>query len=284
MRKLFVAGLVLVFMNVLYAQDFKTLIADGTKDAPEKTALQPAVEKLSAEEAEVVKQEALRTEVEFNVYPQMSSEESTYHKDFELLDVAEGFFISREIKYKAYLYTAWSKKLKRNYQGVMVLRRSKNSEGEKQSHVQAHYVYGYRGDKYIRQTSDINHNVLSEIAIFSEPPTKKNERRLVRIIEFSPQGIERIGSIETYSRHNRPNYVPKDPKQKRKAQTPEIYATKLFVQSELGKKTIFYSERFTKLGNTWSESEGLKEIELEKDSTNYVELVKPIFPKGPGEK
>ncbi len=284
MQKLLIATLVLVFMNVIYAQDFKTLIADGTQNVPEKNALQPTIENLPPEEIESVKQEALKTEVEFKTYPQMSSEESNYRNGFELLDVAEGFFISREIKYRAYLYTAWSKKINRNYQGVMVVRHSKNSQGEKQFHVQAHYVYGYQGDRYIRQASDINNNLLSEIVIFSEPPTKKIEKRFVRILEFSSKGIERLGFVEMFSRHNRPNYVPKDPKQKRVAQTPEIYATKLYVQSELGKKTTFYSERFAMLANSWSESNSLKAIELEKDSTGYVELVKPTFPKGPGEK
>lgn len=284
MKVLQIFSFILFMTTLINAQNTNTLIADGTADLPVKYALQPIVEELSNEEIEDVKKEAIGKNVSFNVTrKEMSSEESSFKKDFELLDVAEGFFISRETKYRAYLYTAWNEKLKCNYQGIIVLRRYTNYLGEKKAEVTAHYVYEFRGDKYIRQLPDINHNFLSEIAVFSEPPTKKIERRYVRIIEFSPNGVNQIGLLETYSRENRPNYFPKDPQQKRLAQTPLIYGTKLFVESSLGKPPVFYAERLTKINN-WMKSEDLKSVKLETDKINYLELTKPKFLKGPGEK
>lgn len=277
---IFVFGL----MSVTMAQDLKNLVVDGTKDVPEKYALQPKIADLLPNEIEEVKKEALRTEVEFSVLPQASAEETLFLQDFELLDVAEGFFIYREIEFKAFLYTAWSNKLKRNYQGIMVISRSKKYSGETQSKVLAHYVYRYRGDKYLRLVGDINQNILSEIAFYSEPPTKTIQRRFVRIIEFSPNGIEKLGSMETYSRRNRPNYLPRDPKQKKIAQPPEIFAAKLYVQSSLGKKPVFFAEKMERLINGWSRSEEMKQIELQPDTSDYIEIIKPVFPKGPGEK
>lgn len=284
MKVLQIFSFFLLMTMLTNAQNINTLIADGTADLPVKYALQPVVKDIPIEEIEAVKKEALGKDIDFNSERKaMSSVESDFKNDFELLDVAEGFFISREIKYRAYLYTVWSDKLKRNYQGIMVLRHYKNHLGEKKSDVAAHYVYEFRGDKYLCQLPDINGNVLSEIAVFSEPPTKKIEKRYVRIIEFSPTGVNQIGLFETYSRESRPNYIPKDPKQKQRVQMPLIYGTKLFVESNLGKQPVFYTEKFTKF-SSWMKSGDLKSVQLEADKTNYLELTKPKFLKGPGEK
>ena len=225
--------LVLAVMNINFAQE-KTLIADGTADLPVKYALEPTVEKLSRVEIEAVKKVALEKNVSFETnYKSMSSAESNFKQDFELLDVAEGFFIYREIQFRAYLYTAYSQKMSRNYQGVVVLRILENGT---KFEVTAHYVYEYRGDKYLQRLNSFKGDTLNELAIFSEPPTKKGVNKFVRIIEFSPNGVQKIGSYQIYSRENRPNYIPKDPKQTQLVQTPLISAVKLFAEIQLGKK------------------------------------------------
>jgi hypothetical protein len=288
MRNLLILGLILMCMNVNFGQDLKTLIADGMVEMPKKYDLQPTIETLKKEEIEAVKKAALEKEVEFNSDHQaMSSEESNSKQDFELLDVAEGFFIYREIEFRAYLYTAYSQKIKRNYQGILVLRISNNHTKFK---VEAHYVYEYRGDKYLRQLSDINGNVLSELAIFSQPPTKKDARKFVRIIEFSPNGIEKIGAKEIYSsipqKQRMPYSSDKSKPAKRVYTPPIVKAIKLYAVKNLGKPPEFYEERWTRNNDFWGimDKLQLRPSELEADNTNYFELTKPIFPKGPGEK
>ena len=274
--------LVSCFIATNFAQE-KTLIADGTADLPIKYDLEPTVEKLSSVEIKAVKKAVLEKEVSFQPnYNAMSAEESNFKQDFELLDVAEGFFIYREIQFRAYLYTVYSQKMSRNYQGIIVLRILENGA---KFDVATHYVYEYHGDKYLRQLRSLKGDTLDELAIFSEPPTKKGIRKLVRIIEFSPNGLQKIGLYEIYNRENRPNYIPKDPKQKQLVQTPLISAVKLFAEIQLGKQPEFYEERWRKTSNFWGLHEKLqyKPITLAEDTTNYVELFKPIFPKGIGE-
>jgi hypothetical protein len=264
-------------MNINFGQDLKTLIADGTVQIPKKYDLQPTIETLKKEEIEAVKKVALEKEVEFSALPQMSSEESLFKKDFELLDVAEGFFISREIEFRAYLYTAYSQKMKRNYQGILVL--SASNSGTKFT-PKAHYVYEYRGDKFIRTLSDINGNVLSELAIFSQPPTKKFTRKLVRIIEFSPNGIEKLGSMEIYSS------IPQTQTTKKNYTPPKVKAVKLFAVKNIGKPTEFYEERWTRKNDFWGlrDKLQLRQTQLAEDNVNYIEQIKPIFPTGIGDK
>ena len=181
---------------MIFAQNNKILLADGTADEPKKYDL-ITVETLKQEEIEAVKKAALEKEVEFETNPKaMSSEESNFRQDFELLDVAEGYFIYREIQFRAYLYSAYSQKMKRNYQGILVFRITNNNTKFTPT---AHYIYEYQGDKYLQSHWDLNGNNLSNLLIFSQPPTKKDVRKFVRIIEFSPNGIEKIGSKEIYS-------------------------------------------------------------------------------------
>lgn len=90
-----------VFGIMINAQDLETLIVDGTTVVPKKYYLEPTVKKLAANEIEAVKKAVSEKEVEFETnYKAMSSEENNFQKDFELLDVAEGFFISREIRFR----------------------------------------------------------------------------------------------------------------------------------------------------------------------------------------
>jgi hypothetical protein len=271
-----------------FAQETKTLIADGTKDVPEKSVLQPAVYKLSADEIEAVKDAALEKEVEFNSdRKQMSSEESLFKANFALLDVAEGFFIYREIKNRVYLYSAYSEKMKRNYQGILVLRHTLSPD---KYDVLAHYAYEYRGDKYIRQVSDINGNMLNEIAIYSYPPTKKHERRLVRIIEFTPQGIEKMGLIEIFSSIEQKQKTPYTADENKPAKLvyipPIISAIKLYSVKSLGKSAKFSKENRRKHSEKWviQDKYQSRPAEFEEDKTDYFELTKPKFPKGVGEK
>lgn len=270
-----------------FGQD-KTLIADGTIDVPVKHDLQPAVEKLSAAETEAVRRAALAAEVEFESDRKaMSSEESVFKKDFELMDAAEGFFIYREIRFRAYLYTAYSRKMRRNYQGILVLRALENRT---RFETAAHYVYEYRGDRHLRQLPDINGNVLSELAVFSAPPTKKAERRIVRIIEFSPGGLAKLGAWEIYSaipqKQRAAWSADKSKPATRVYIPPQIEAVKLYAAGEFGKPLEFYEERWTKRKDFWGimDKLQLRPASLDEDKTAYVELYKPVFPKGPGEK
>lgn len=288
MKHLLILGLVLICMDINFGQDLKTLIADGTVEVPKTYDLQPTVETLKREEIEAVKKAVSEKEIEFKTERKaMSSEESNFQTDFELLDVAEGFFIYREIEFRAYLYTAYSQKMKRNYQGILVFGISNN--GAKFT-VKAHYVYEYRGDKYLRQLSDINGNFLSELAIFSEPPTKKDFRKYVRIIEFSPNRIEKIGSKEIYSsipqKQRTPKSLDKSKPAKRVYTPPIVQAIKLFAVKNSGKPTEFYQEIWTRTNDVWGILDKLQSrpIELDADNSDYFEITKPIFPKVIGEK
>ncbi len=287
MKALLVLILFAAVLGTAFGQD-KTLIADGTADVPVKRDLQPAIEKLSEAEREAVKKEALAKEVELaSERKAMSSEESLFKKDFELLDAAEGFFIYREIRFRAYLYTAYSQKMRRNYQGIIVLRALENRT---RFETAAHYVYEFRGDKYLRQLPDINGNVLSELAIFSEPPTKKNFRKYVRIIEFSPNGLEKIGAREIYTAipqaQRMANNADKSKPAKRVYIPDEIRAIRLYAAKEFGKPLEFYEERWSRNNDFWGviDKLQLRPASLEEDEIVYVELRKPVFPKGPGAK
>jgi hypothetical protein len=262
------------FVIMVTAQDFKTLVADGTKYAPDQQVRQPAVEKVSAEEIADVKKEALRTQIEFDADPQASAEEMLYEQDFELLDAAKGFFISRKIEYKAFLYTAWSAKLARNYQGIMILVRFKNGFGKQSSKVLAHYVYRYQGDKFIRKLPDINRNGLSELAVFSEISTKKMVRRLVRIIEFSPGRLEKIGFAEIYSQINQKQLTPLSDNGRKPALMvyipPAVKARKLFVSGKPRQKPFFSVQELKQNGDAWTKTGGLTAFMPQTDSIEYT--------------
>lgn len=282
----FLTSFLLVFglIITLNAQDKKILLADGTNNEPKKEVSQPNIKKLSANEIKNVKKFALEKEVEFNPnYFQMSSEESNFKQDFQLLDVCEGFFVNREIKSRAYLYTAYSKKMTRNYQGILVLSKDKKT---KTFAVVAHYAYEYRGDTNIRKLSDINENSLSEIAIFSEPPTKKDFRRYIRIIEFSIDNIEKLGMKKIYSSIPQKQLDPisvNGETTKRVYRPPIVSAIKLYSIKDKNKPIEFYEERWTKTNDFWGLREKLllAPTELEEDKINYLEIVKPRFSKCP---
>ena len=284
MKIFLILGLTAAFMNSVFGQDLKTLVADGTASVPKKYDLEPRIEKLPANEIEAVKKAALEKEADFPVtYKAMSAEESNFKKDFELLDAAEGFFIYREIRFRAYLYTAYSRKMGRNYQGILVLRILENRT---RFDAAAHYVYPYRGDRYLRRLPDINGNVLDELAIFSEPPTRKNFQRFVRIIEFSPGGLLKIGAREIYSSTPQKQRLPSDRAAKRVYTPPVVEAIKLYALKEFGKPIEFFEERSSRKNDTWIVTEKLQPVAagLDEDQTRYFELFKPAFPKGPGEK
>lgn len=275
-------------MNISFGQELKILIADGTENVPKKYDLEPKISDLSKMEIDEVKRIALEKEVTFeNLNYQMSSEESNFQVEFEILDVAEGFFIFREIEFRAYLYSAYSQKMKRNYQGILVLGISNN--GTKFT-PKVHYVYKYRGDKFIRQISDFNGNGLSELAIFSQPPAKTIVKRFVRIIEFSAAGIEKLSSAEIYlskqQSQRTPWNPPGSPPAKKVYIPPIITATKLFYLKKLNSSTDFFVEKWTFNQGKWMMSESLKKIDkgLNEDLTEYFEITKPILPARIGEK
>jgi hypothetical protein len=288
MKILLVLALITAFMTTGFGQDDKILIADGTTEIPIKYALEPAVEKLSASELGAVRKAALSQEVIFDSDRKaMSSEETLFKKDFELLDAAEGFFIYREIRFRAYLYTAYSRKMRRNYHGIVVLRALENRT---RFETAAHYVYEFRGDKYLRRLPDINGNVLSELAVFSAPPTKKDYRKYVRVVEFSLGGLVKMGAREIYSLIPQKQRMPwssdKSKPAKRVYSPPLVKAVKLYAAKDFGKTLEFYEERWSKNNDFWGimDKLQLRPTTLDEDRTEYIELVKPIFPKGPGEK
>lgn len=274
--------LVLIIMNINFGQDAKFLLADGTENIPKKYDLQPNIADLSNAEIEVVKKIALEREVMFeNLNPQMSSEESNFRQDFELLDVAEGFFISREIESRAYLYTAYSQKMKRNYQGIIVLSISQN--GAKFT-PKAHYAYQYRGDKFIRLISDLNGNFLSELAIFSQPPPKTIIKKYVRLLEFSPDGLIKLGETEIYSYQPQKQRTPwnrsGNPPDKRIYIPPVITAKKLYYQKRINQPFQLFTEKWRISGGNRVLLDEQKLIEngLEEDLTEYIEVIKSEFP------
>jgi len=271
---------------MIFAQNNRILLADGTANEPKKYDLDLKISDLSTAEIEAVKKAVLEKEVEFKSDRiQMSSEESIFRTDFELLDVAEGFFIYREHKSRAYLYTAYSQKMKRNYQGILVLDISNN--GTKFT-TQAYYAYQFRGDKFIRNISDMNNNFLSEIAIFSEPPTPKYTQKNVRIIEFSPNGISKLGFVEIYSERANKQKTPKSLDKNKSAKKifipPTIRAVKLFADKKLSGNPIFLLKEFKQINDVWKSESQSSLASLQPDKTEYIEIVKPIFPKGIGEK
>lgn len=285
MKTLHLIAFIVLLNTMIFGQNSKTLIADGTLDVPEKYSLQPKIEDLSKQEIEFVKTEVLKTQPVFDFTPQMVLDETEYRGKFNLIDVAEGFFVSREFKSKAFLYMAWNEKSQRNYNGVIVVKTFANGT---KFEVAAHYAYQFRNDKFIRQISDINGNFISELAIFDEPPTKKIERKNVRIIEFSPDGLEKLGLANIYLRYNKPQRTPlkrdKSKPVKRTYDPPDIRGIKIFAEKDLGGKLKFSWQEFTRYDGVWKESVEETELKLETDQTKYVEIVKTNFPKSISEK
>jgi hypothetical protein len=147
----------------------------------------------------------------------------------------------------------------------------------------AHYVYGYRGDRYLRALPDINGNVLSELAVFSEPPTKKEFKRFVRVIEFSPGGLEKFGTRELYRKGPQPTTSTPEKKDAKRVYVPaRIEAIRLYADKEFGKPLEFYEERRLNQKAFWGMMDKLQRrpATLDEDQTVYVELYKPVFPKG----
>jgi hypothetical protein len=279
--------LILLFSMIICGQNSRRIVANGTDSEPLKHSFQPTVDSLSANEIAAVRREVLEKEISLDFLPQTSSEESEFKKDFELLDVAEGFFIYREIEFRAYLYKAYSLKIKQNYQGIIVFNITDNGS---KFIPKAHYVYKYQGDKYIRLLPDINGNVLNEIAVFSAFQTKRNFRKMVRIIEFSPNGLTKFGAKEIYSsvpqKQRTPWSADKSKPAKKVYIPPIVTAAEIYAVFGFGKTLRFFADKRIFANNKWIEAENsnLAEIKLDEDSVNYLEIIKPYFPKGIGEK
>ncbi len=136
--------------------------------------------------------------------------------------------------------------------------------------------------------TDINGNGLDEIAVFSALSTRIIERRLFRVIEFSPAVIEKLGFAEIFKLINQKQREPWNKDGKKPAirvfTPPEVKALKIFVKSDFGKKPLFFREEFEQIGDDWRKTEELEPFQLQPDITEYVEMLKSIFPKGVGEK
>lgn len=280
MRSLTITLFVLAFMITGFGQEQSLLIADGTSAVPKKYDLQPTVESLPSAERDAVLRTAFTKAI--NIKEKGTVQPST-DKTFQVLDVAEGFFISREFEDRAYLYTAYSPKMKCHYQGLLILGVSNNKTTFTPK---AHYVYAWRGDKYIRLLSDINSNVLSEIAIFSEQVTDREVRRTVRIVELSPNGLQKIGQKEIYTslaqKQRTPKTLDRSDPAKRVYSPPIVTALKLSVIKVLGKPVLFSMEEWVIKNDNWTRTAEVspKTNVLEADQTDYVEAIRPIFPKG----
>lgn len=188
---------VVIFAGVVFGQQSRIQIADGTVNEPARFDLQPDIAKLEPSEIERIRKFALAKDFSASdSKAQMSSEESNFFTEFSLHDVAEGFFVSREFESRAYLYTAYSRASKRNYHGIIVVSAFDNDTRFK---VERHVVYGFRGDKHIRTVSDLNANFFSELAVFGFPPDKKRRLRWVRLLEFGAGDVKRIGAVRIHS-------------------------------------------------------------------------------------
>ncbi len=152
----------------------------------------------------------------------------------------------------------------------------------------AHYVFDFRGDKFIRNVSDLNNNFLSELAIFSELPTEKYKQKTFRIIEFSPNGISKFGFAETFSRRENKQKTPKSLDKNKPAKKifiqPTIRAVKLYADKKLTGNPIFKLEEYKQINDVWELENLSSSACLQHDNNEYIEIVKPIFPKGIGEK
>jgi hypothetical protein len=137
--------------------------------------------------------------------------------------------------------------MKRNYQGIIVFSITNNC---KTFTPKAHYAYNYSGDKYLRQLSDINGNFLSELAIFSESPSKKVNPKNIRIIEFSPNGLQKIVMEEIYTLKQTEwtnNSILKGKKPATKIYRPRVdNAIKLYSKINIGKSVKFYAQKWSR--------------------------------------
>ena len=291
MKIILITILILTFGTMIFAQNNAILLADGTADEPKKYDLQPTVKSLKNEEFSAVSLAAREKEVDFKPttpIPKPKPSKKGFiviREGFKILDVAEGFFISREHETRAYLYTRWSEKMQRDYQGILILNITNN--GTKFT-TKAHYVYDFRGDKFIRNVSDLNNNFLSELAIFSELPTENYKQKTVRIIEFSPDGISKFGFVETFSRRENKQKTPKSLDKNKPAKKifipPTIRVVKLYADKKLTGNPIFKLEEYKQINDVWKLENQSSSASLQPDNTEYIEIVKPIFPKGIGEK
>ncbi len=264
--------LVLIYFALLssiaYSQEMRVLIADGTKAIPDQSSFQTQIEDLSDEEIEFVKTEAFEIQTELKYLPPISASETKCIGKFKIIDIADGFFISRELESRAFLYTAWDESKRRNYQGIIVV---ENFENNTKFRVAAHYAYQFKNDEFIRQLSDIDGNILSELAVFDKELTKSSIIRHVRIIEFSPNGIEKFGSKIIY----------KQPLPLKSNEPANPIAHKLFALKNFNKLLGYDTDQLQELDGVWTlqEKSASNPAKLEIDSLDYFEQVKPRFPK-----
>lgn len=277
MKRITITFFLVAFMNISFVHGQSLWIADGTLNVPNRYDLQPTLDDLTSNEREAVRNVAFAKEFQIKDKELPRSQKVA---DFELLDVAEGYFISREFQDRAYLYSAFSSKMKRSYQGLLVLGISNNGSTFTPK---AHYVYAWRGDRYLRQLSDINSNFLSEIAIYGEITTHRDTRRMVRIMELSPNGVGKIGQKEIYKSQILKQRTPRfsDRTSGRIYSPPIVNAQKLSAVRLLGRPLEFVVEEWTRHDEDWTQTKsGVQTFSsLEADDTDYIEVVRPVFPK-----
>ena len=233
------------------------LVIDGTLDSPIKYGIQPTVEKLLPFEIETVKDAATSSAVDNKLAKQPFNKPSNADCDFKILDVADGYFTARGLQSRAYLYVAYSKKAKCDYQGIVVF--SILNSGEKMT-LKAHYVYSYAGDKYIQSLPDLNKNLLNEIGIFSDAMSQTGMYRKVRMIEFSSNKLNKLGEVTIYKKDH-----------------PVETAIKLYLPNSIAVKSLLRQKKWANENAVWRRDYTVdkKSFTLSKDVTNYVAVMKP---------
>ncbi|MBS1794745.1 MAG: hypothetical protein JSS81_12875 [Acidobacteria bacterium] len=279
MRLLLSLMTILGFAMGVAAQAAGVLLADGTRFEPARAALQPTVGRLPADEAAAVEKQALAAAVEFAASPQEPADETQFVKNFELLDVAKGFFIARGRESEAFLYTAWSARMRRNYQGIIVFERAKNGAGGRLTKIAAHYAYRFRGDRFIRRVAGFERDARDGLAVFSDFSTRKEDRRTVRIVGFTPAGLEKRFFGEIFVRIEQKQLSPVTldgrPPAKRVYIPPLVTAAKIFAAVDAAGKTVFRRQEFRRKGDAWTVAGEPAEFAAEADPVDYVELVRP---------
>ncbi|MFT3980063.1 MAG: hypothetical protein QM687_06300 [Ferruginibacter sp.] len=237
----------------------RILVIDGTLDSPVKYGIQPTVEQLLPVEIEAVKNAATSTVVDNRIAKQSFKKSSKADSNFEILDVADGYFVSRELQARAYLYQAYSKKARCNYQGVVVFSILNNG---KKMDIKAHYVYSNSGDRYIQALPDLNKNFLNEIGIFSVAMSEIEIYKNVRIIEFSKNGVMKPGVVTIY-------------KKKHSLET----AVKLYLPNTIATKSLLQQKKWIKENAVWKRdyTDDKRPLILKKDMTKYITIVKPLI-------
>lgn len=209
----------------------KIEIADGT--------IQLTGKPVYSTEAETVFRQVQNSKIKLSDFQGLACGE---YDTFRIIDSAEGFFTSADIRSKVYLYSDCDTSKNRKIQGVIVLQNEKRLK---------HFAYNYSADVKIVAIKDLNENSIEELAIYSNERIEKDYRKSFRMVEFQPQGLKKLGGFELQNDKN------------------ILFAFRIFAEkSELPK---FFASKFQTDGYKWKNVEFEKPVELAEDKTVYSE-------------